>query len=257
MRTADTITEERLTHALAGYAGMADQVISNPQRWLGMDEDPPPRAPFPARTVDALQTRAIGKITPASPLWSRLPVDKRVQWWVTRIGISADLAAAVPRFAGALADRIPPQAALGASAAGLAVCTTAREHGRASPPGWVPLLGKVLFVRDLSPIDVSVPPRAESDDHLATVALDAATPHKGRHTGSDGARRAATTLWQLARAFADLNHLLDQRPRGNNLARGIAELPVVGSVGGWLDERGAIGKAAHKTALLIKDSQAT
>src|SRR3712207_4167371 len=112
MRTADTITEERLTHGLAGYAGMVDRVISNPQRWLGMDEDPPPRAPFPARTVDALRNRAFGKLTPASPLWSQLPMDKRVQWWVSRISISVGLAAAAPRLAGPLADRIPLQAAL-------------------------------------------------------------------------------------------------------------------------------------------------
>ena len=39
-----------------------------------------------------------------------------MDWWVARIGLSAGLAAAAPRFAGVLADRVPLQAALGASA---------------------------------------------------------------------------------------------------------------------------------------------
>ena len=112
---------------------MVDRVLANPQRWLGLDDDPPPTAPFPVRAMDALRDRALGEITPASPQWDAQPVQRRVDWWVTRIGISAGLAAATPRFAGALADRVPLQAALGASAAGLAVCATAREHGRTYP----------------------------------------------------------------------------------------------------------------------------
>jgi hypothetical protein len=257
MRTVTGITDERLAHALTGYAGMADRVISNPQRWLGMDEDPPPQARLPIRALDALQNRAFGKTTPASPLWPQLPLDSRVQWWVTRIGISADLAAATPQLAGALAVRVPMQAALDASAAGLVVCATAREHGRPAPPDWVLLLGKVLFDRDLPSTDLTVPSSVESDHRLATVPPDAARPPVGRHALSDGARRAATTLWQLARTLADLHHLLEQRPRRNFLARGIAKLPVVGIAGGWLDERGGIGRSAGETARLIEPSRAT
>jgi hypothetical protein len=64
-------------------------------------------------------------------------------------------------------------------------------------------------------------------------------------------------LWQLARTLADLHHLLEQRPRRNFLARGIAKLPVVGIAGGWLDERGGIGRSAGETARLIEPSRAT
>jgi len=255
IRTVSAVSDERLAHALTSYAGMVDRVLSNPQRWLGMDEDPPPQARFPTRAVDALRNRALGRTTPGSPLWPKLPVDNRVQWWETRIGISAGLAAAAPRLAGAFADRIPLQAALGAAAAGLAVCATAREHGRVAPQGWVPLLGKVLFDRDLASAELSVPPPAESDDRLASVPPDVAPRLGAQHPRSDGARRAATTFWQLARTFADLHHLLDRRPRGNVLARGIAKLPVVGIAGGWLDERGGIGKAARETARLIEASR--
>ncbi len=256
MRAVSRTTDERLVHALVDYAGMVDRVISDPQRWLGMDEDPPPHAQLPARALDAVRNRAFGKMTPSSPLWPQLPLDHRVQWWVTRIGISAGLAtAAAPRLAGPLADRVPLQATLGASAAGLASCATAHEHGQAAPHGWVPLLAKVLFDRELSSTNLDVPPPGESDDRLATVPPDAGPARAGRHTKSDGAKRAATTLWQLARTFADLHHLLDQRPRGNVLAQGIADLPLVGIAGGWLDERGGIAKAARETARLVETNR--
>src|ERR687889_658693 len=41
------------------------------------------------------------------------------------------------------------QAALGAAAAGLAVCAAAREHGATAPEEWIPILGRVLFDREL------------------------------------------------------------------------------------------------------------
>ena len=257
MRTVSGTTDERLTQVLAGFAGVVDRVICNPQRWLGMDEDPPPQAPFPIRTVDAWRNRAFGKTTPTSPLWPQLPLDYRVQWWRTRIGISADLAGAASLAAGASADRIPLHAASGASAAGLAVCATAREHGQVNPQDWVPLLVKVLFDRDLPSTDLTVPSPAESHHRLATVPQEAGPPPAGRHIRSDGARRAATTLRQLAGTFADLGQLLDSRPRGFILARGIAKLPIAGIAGGWLDERGGIDRAARATRQLIETSRTT
>jgi hypothetical protein len=257
MRTVSGTPDERLTQVLAGFAGVVDRVIGNPQRWLGMDEDPPPQAPFPLRTVDALRNRALGKTTPSSPLWPQLPLDYRVQWWATRIGISADLAVAASPMAGAPADRITRHAALGASAAGLAVCATAREHGQAAPRDWVPLLGKVLFDRDLGLTNLTVPSPAESDHRLATVPQEAGPPPAGRHIRSDGARRAATTLRQLAGNFTDLHQLLDSRPRGPILVRGIAKLPIAGIAGGWLDERGGIDRAARATRQLIETSRTT
>jgi hypothetical protein len=57
-------------------------------------------------------------------------------------------------------------------------------------------------------------------------------------------------LWRLARTFLDLQDLFDERPRGGLFARSLAKLPVVGAAGGWLDERGAIRKAAKQTRQL-------
>lgn len=242
------ISDEALSRALGTYAGMVGQVLNNPRRWLGVDEEPPLNAGLPARILDAVRDRALGDVTPSSPHWAEQPESKRVDWWIRRIAVGAALAAAAPRFAGALADRIPLQAALGASAAGLAVCAVARERDKSAPADWVPLLAQVIFDRSLpAGIPAKVPAAAESEDQLEAAAADTSEPPSRMAALAQGAQRVVRTLWRLARTFLDLQDLFDERPRGGLIARTLAKLPVVGVAGGWLDERGAIRKAARQT----------
>ena len=171
------ISDEALSRALGMYAGMVSQVLNNPRRWLGVDEEPPLNAGLPARALDAVRDRALGDVTLSSPHWAEQPESKRVDWWIRRIAVGAALAAATPRFAGALADRIPLQAALGASAAGLAVCAVARERGKSAPADWVPLLAQVIFDLGLpAGIPAKVPAAAESEDQLEAAAADPSEP---------------------------------------------------------------------------------
>ena len=250
MTSSPAVTDDQLAGALGLYAGMVDRILAEPQRWLGLDEDPPSTAPFPVKAVDALRDRAFGEITPASSRWSGLPQQDRIDWWVRRIAVSAGLAAAAPRLAGALADRVPLQAALSVSAAGVAVCATAREHGVDAVRDWVPLLARVLFDRDLAP-PATVPPAQDTEQELA-AGRETAPPSAGV-TPRSGPRRAASTLWRLARTFFELQELLDHRPRGGLAARALAKVPVVGIAGGWLDERGAIRKASRRTSKIISN----
>jgi hypothetical protein len=248
MPDKQVISDEALSRALGTYAGMVGQVLNNPRRWLGVDEEPPLNAGLPARVLDAVRDRALGDVTPSSPHWAEQPESKRVDWWIRRIAVGAALAAAAPRFAGALADRIPLQAALGASAAGLAVCAVARERGKSTPADWVPLLAQVIFDRSLpAGIPAKVPAAAESEDQLEAAAADTSEPPSRMAALAQGAQRVVRTLWRLARTFLDLQDLFDERPRGGLIARTLAKLPVVGVAGGWLDERGAIRKAARQT----------
>lgn len=242
------ISDEALSRALGTYAGMVGQVLNNPRRWLGVDEEPPLNAGLPARILDAVRDRALGDVTPSSPHWAEQPESKRVDWWIRRIAVGAALAAAAPRFAGALADRIPLQAALGASAAGLAVCAVARERDKSAPADWVPLLAQVIFDRSLpAGIPAKVPAAAESEEQLEAAAADTREPPSRMAALAQGGQRVVRTLWRLARTFLDLQDLFDERPRGGLIARTLAKLPVVGVAGGWLDERGAIRKAARQT----------
>lgn len=248
---ASSITDTDLHGALSLYAGLVGRILAHPDRWLGTDDDPPPQAHPLRRTLAAVRNRTLGHITPASARWHRLPVTVRTRWWVSRIGASAGLAAAAPRFAGALADRIPLQAALGVSAAGLAVCAVAREHGRTQPTDWVPLLAQVLFDRHLDTGAVPIADPAQAEHELETAAADPTEPPSTMDKLGLGAQRTVRTLWRLARTFLDLDDLLDRRPRGGILARGLAKIPVIGVAGGWLDERGAIRTAAHRTQKLL------
>ena len=253
MAKQPAVTDEALTRSLGLYAGMVHHVLADPERWLGMDSEPDAgTAGIPRRALDAVRDHTLGSVTPASPDWSTRPVDTRVDWWVDRIGFGAGLAAAAPRFAGVLADRLPLQAALGASAAGLAVCAVATEHGVTEPDAWVPLLARVLFDRELAAQPAAVPTAAEAEQQLhQEEAEDSGEQERSRGGLGRGAQNAARTLWRLAGAFRGVNELLDHRPRGSFLARTIAKVPVVGVAGGWLDERSAIHKAAAETATLL------
>jgi len=252
MPSQNLVSDAALSQVLGVYAGMVSRVLRKPERWLGVDEDPPLTAGLPIRILDELRDRALGDVTPASPRWAALPESKRVDWWLRRIAIGAALAAAAPRFAGALADRLPLQAALGASAAGLAVCVVAHERGTVDPADWVPLLARILFDRDLSAgTPVPLPTAEQSDDQLETAAGDTTEPPSGMAALAQGAQRVVRTLWRLARTFLDLQNLFDKRPRGGLVARALGKLPVVGVAGGWLDERGAIRKAARQTQRLL------
>ena len=250
MPSKPVVSDEALSRALGLYAGMVGQVLNNPRRWLGVDEDPPLSAGLPARMFDAIRDRTLGDVTPASPNWAAQPETERVNWWIRRIAVGAALAAAAPRFAGALADRVPLQAALGASAAGLAVCAVARERGQDTPAEWVPLLARVLFNRDLATGIAPVPAAEEAEGQLEAAASDTSEPPSTMAALAQGPQRVIRTLWRLARIFLDLQDLFDQRPRGGLIARSLAKLPVVGVAGGWLDERGAIRKAARQTQRL-------
>lgn len=256
MPKSPAVSDEVLARGLSVYAGMVDLVVRNPQRWLGVDEDPPLTAGWPVRLLDFVRDRALGEVTPASPQWAALPEAKRIDWWLRRIAIGAGLAAAAPRFAGALADRVPLQAALGASAAGLAVCVVARERGTSDPADWVPLLAKVLFDRQLGAETAAVPPAEQSEDRLKAAVEDLSEPPSGLAALAEGAQRVIRTLWRLARSFLDVQALFDRRPRGGLIARKLAKLPVVGVAGGWLDERGGIRKAAKQTAQLVRSGTA-
>ncbi|HYI60046.1 MAG TPA: hypothetical protein VEX66_17895 [Microlunatus sp.] len=245
------VSDQVLARALGMYAGMVSQVLNNPQRWLGVDEDPPLTAGLPVRILDAVRDRAFGDITPASPGWATQPETKRIEWWLRRIAIGAALAAAAPRFTGALADRLPVQAALGASAAGLAICAVARERGIAAAD-WVPLLSRVLFDRDVSAVaPATVPTRGQSADELESAAGDTTEPPSSMAVLSQGAQRVVRTLWRLARVLLELQSLFDKRPRGALYARTLAKVPVIGVAGGWLDERGGIRKAAKRAQHLL------
>jgi len=244
------VDDRQLTVALGRFARVAAHLVEDPVAWLAAEHATEPVTG--SRTLAQLRRRGaavghilLGRTHPGAPGWEQVPVQERCQWWVRRITAVAVPIAAAPRVTGVLADRVPLQAALGAAAAGLAVCAVAREHGIERPEDWVPLLARVLFGRDLSP-PAQLPPLAEV---APAAALDPSIRHVPPPAGIR--RRATMGLWRLAGFLWTLPDLFDERPRGGLLWRGLAKLPFLGLAGGLLDERGAVRRAAQESRELL------
>jgi hypothetical protein len=97
----------------------------------------------------------------------------------------------------------------------------------------VPLLGRVLFDRDLArPAAKDVtPPEDDGSEPPGQVGP---------------VRRGTRALWRLTQALWELAGIFDERPRGAWAWRVLGKIPVIGLAGGVLDERGAIAVAARR-----------
>ncbi len=243
----DAVDDGQLSAVLGRFARLAANVLEDPAAWLGSGP-PPPSGGLVGRlraVAGAAGRLVTGRMHPGVAGWQQLPVGDRSQWWVRRIEAVAAPIAATPRVAGALADRLPLQGALGAAAGGLAVCAVAREHGLERPEDWVPLLGRVLFDRDLGR------PAGVATLEEASAAAAGNGDEDGDPPPPGIARRTASGLWRLARILWTLPDVFDERPRGALVWRALGRLPVVGLPAGVLDERGAVRRAAEETRELL------
>lgn len=232
------VSDEALVGVLSRFVSLTSSALRDPQRWLGWGATSPAA---PRGRLAGLTDRLLAD-APGSEQWvERLP-DERAEWWVNHISNLAGFLAATPRLMGAAADRLPLQAALGTAVAGLAVCAVALERGVDDPRDWVPLLGRVLFDRDLprgTAVGVSL------DETPATDVV--AEPDEEDAGPAAPPRQTRQTAVQLARTLLALRSLFEDRPRGARIFRALGKVPVVGLVGGWLDERGAVRTAAIAT----------
>ncbi len=247
----DGVDDRQLAGVLGRFARLAAHLLEDPQAWLGDGVPEPSGGGVLGRlrgVGEGARRLLTGRVHPGVPGWERAPLDARTGWWVQRIQAVAAPIAATPRVAGALADRLPLQGALGAAAAGLAVCAVAREHGRRDPEDWVPLLGRVLFERDLAR-PAQVPTLAEAEAEAEPGAPSA--PDVDAEPPPGVARRVASGLWRLARILWGLPGVFDERPRGALVWRALGRLPLVGLPAGVLDERGAVRQAADETRELL------
>jgi hypothetical protein len=235
---SEAISDTALQRSLAGFAAVAAHALDNPSAWLGGDGEASNGHALPVEVAHRLRRLAAGRRHPGSPGWDALPVKERSRWWVRRIELIAAPIAATPRVFGLAADRLPLQGAFGAAAAGLAVCAVAREHGLRDPADWVPLLGRVIFERDLV--------RPSAADVVAPPAPTAPPPPEAALV-----RRAGGLLWRLTLILLQARSIFDHRPRGAWVWRALGKVPVVGLAGGLLDERGAVARATRETSQLI------
>ncbi|MGX5654471.1 hypothetical protein ACWKWC_06835 [Geodermatophilus nigrescens] len=198
-----------------------------------------------AVVVDVL--RRLDRLT--APLVTRLgrppqlPAAERDDWWADRASRVAAAASGLPGVAGRLAGVLPLQNTVGTAVQSLVVLGVAGEHGVTDPAERVSLLSRVLLARDL-PAD-RVRPLLE---RVRGAYTETAFGAREERVGLSGAAR---TVWRAARLLGRIDEALDARPKGRLGARALANLPVVGVLGGYAAEREALRKAARMTADLL------
>ncbi|MCT2581642.1 hypothetical protein [Actinophytocola gossypii] len=191
---------------------------------------------------------------PGSARWSRLDVDERTHWWVSRVGRVTALAASVTGLAGALGDRLPLQDVLGSAGQGLLLCAIATEHGVVDRGAQVRLLASVLFDRELDPVVAAGPGGAAGDAADAAEvarltgaesAAESARSAERVSSGRLGLKQAARWLWRQGRMLFAVYEELEKRPHGRFYHQALGMLPVVGLAGDYLGERSALKRAAR------------
>jgi hypothetical protein len=196
-----------------------------------------------AVVVDVLRRvdRGLGPLAQRLGRPPHLPPAQRAAWWADRVSRVAAGVSAAPRFLGRLAGLLPLQNTVGSAVQALVVLGVAREHGVTDPAGRVSLLARVLLDRDL-PVDRVEPLLARSRGVYVDDALGE------DRAGVDGVARS---LWRASRLLGRVDDALDSRPKGKLRHRALAQLPVVGVVGGYAAEREALRRAARRADELI------
>ena len=198
-----------------------------------------------AVVVDVL--RRIDRLT--APLVRRLgrppalPQAERDAWWADRVTHVAAGFSAVPRLAGKLADLLPLQNTVGTAVQSVVVLGVASEHGVEDPSARISLLTRVLLKRDLTAAQVE-PLLQRARGTYADEAL-------GAREGRGGLRGNVRTLWRVARLLSRIDDALDARPKGRLHHRALANLPVVGVLGGYAAEREGLRRAAAEAAAVL------
>ena len=193
--------------------------------------------------VDVLRRvdRGLGPLVQRLGRPPQLPPAERAAWWADRVSRVAAGVSATPRFAGKLADLLPLQNTVGSAVQALVVLGVAREHGLTEPAERVSLLARVLLDRDL-PAEQARPLLVRDRGVYVDEALG------DDRSGVDGVARS---LWRAARLLSRVDDALDARPKGKLRHRALAQLPVVGVVGGYAAEREGLRRAARRAEDLL------
>jgi hypothetical protein len=183
---------------------------------------------------------------PGHAEWPALPLAKRCDWWVERLGGFAAVVAGLPRLSGAAADALPIKDTLGAAVQAMVIGAVCREYGVEAHADRTAVIARVLTTRPITPDEVL------RYDDPTTAGKDVAEQlGLGEESQEIGLRMGIRLVWRISKLFGGLGEVFEDRPRGSIGARMIGKLPAVGVVGGFFDERKAIRKAAYAAADLL------
>lgn len=177
---------------------------------------------------------------PGTAAWADMDVAARTHWWIRRVGRFTTAVAAIPGLGGALAQRLPVTAAVGAAAQGMLLVAVAGEHGVTDEDELVALLAWVLFRRKPVLRGLSASEDAAAEARATEIEGDLASGSKPLGT------RIASAVWRLGRALFAVEDELDRRHHGRFYHQFLAMLPVVGVLGKYLGEWSGLKKAARE-----------
>ncbi|MDX6238926.1 MAG: hypothetical protein QOG10_3741 [Kribbellaceae bacterium] len=190
---------------------------------------------------------------PGHAEWPALPLARRCDWWVDRLGGFAAVIAGIPRFSGAAADRLPIKDTLGAAVQAMVIGAICREYGVEAHADRTAVIARVLTARPITPDHVL------KYDDPTTAGKDVAQQlGLGDESEDTGLRQGIRLIWRISKLFGGLGEVFEDRPRGSLGARLVGKLPAVGVLGGFFDERKGIRRAAYAAAdLLTTDAYRT
>ncbi|ONI77157.1 hypothetical protein ALI144C_34290 [Actinosynnema sp. ALI-1.44] len=202
--------------------------------------------------VDKVKSVVASIKRPGMKGWGQLPIDERVDWWISRVGRFTSLLASVTGLAGVWGDRLPLQDMLGSASQGLLLCAIASERGVDDIGVKVRLLASILFDRDIDMQTARGKGDAAADEEMVAKLTEdqdgppveeVEEPVKGRKFG---VKAGFKWLWRQARILFSITGELEKRPQGRFYHKAVGMLPVVGMAGDYLGERSALKRAAKR-----------
>lgn len=184
-----------------------------------------------------------GSVHPRHDDWDTLGLDQRIDWWVARFGTAAAAIASVPNLGGRLGQAVGVGSLVAVAAQVLIVNAVAHEMGVSDLDKRVSVAADIVFGREISPEAVHV----ALDDPEAQPEEEPAGEGPEEKTGVLAfAGRTAALIWRVARRLWSFRSGLEERQQGGFISRAISNLPVVGAVGAFFNEKKGISRAADK-----------
>ncbi|NMO00575.1 hypothetical protein HH308_05015 [Gordonia sp. TBRC 11910] len=160
---------------------------------------------------------------PGTAGWNELPMKKRADWWINRIGSLNTIAVAFPNVFGFWTKFLPVASLLGFANQAIVLVAIAREYQVVERRYQVELLAEVLCNRSV-------------DADSAGAAETAILPR--------GRRNLIATVWTVAQLLRGLSDELDRRPGPSKPFATLRLIPLMGGPFTYLGERLALSRAA-------------
>ena len=163
---------------------------------------------------------------PGTAGWSELSTQKRINWWVNRIGAINTIAVSYPGVFGAWAKALPLSSSLGFANQALVLTAVGRELGVTDRNSQIRMLASVLCGRDL--------PTSAFPDTNAPADSAAAKQR----------RSVIRSLWDIAQILRKVNDTISKRPMPKRPFSTLAWVPLIGAPTLYVGERMALCRAA-------------